>query len=53
MVRRVKAYLRNIDEKLIVDEAKLQSLSEECEPPPNYMQKQSHVTQVNIFLSIL
>ena len=52
MVRRVKAYLRNIDEKLIVDEAKLQSLSEECEPPPNYMQKQSHATQVNIFFFI-
>ena len=48
MVRRVKAYLGNIDDKLIEDEAKLQSLSEECEPPPNYIQKQSHAVQVPI-----
>ena len=48
MVRRVKAYLGNIDDKLIEDEAKLQSLSEECEPPPNYIQKQTHAVQVPI-----
>ena len=33
MVRRVKAYLRNIDDRLIEDETELQRLSEKCEPP--------------------
>ena len=33
MVRRVKAYLRNIDERLIEDEKELQRLSEKCEAP--------------------
>ena len=34
MVRRVKAYLRNVDAMLIEDEKELLSLSEKCEPPP-------------------
>ena len=40
MVRRVKAYLRNIDERLIEDEKELQRLSEKCEAPPH----QTHVS---------
>ena len=34
MVRRVKAYLRNVDAMIIEDESKLMELSEKCEPPP-------------------
>ena len=44
MVRKVQAYLRNIDDKIIEDEAKLQELSEKCEHPPNYMQSHSTPT---------
>ena len=51
MVRKVQAYLRNIDDKIIEDEAKLQELSEKCEHPPNYMQSHSTpTTQVYISL---
>ena len=34
MVRRVKAYLRNVEAMIIEDESKLMELSEKCEPPP-------------------
>ena len=34
MVRRVKAYLRNVESMIIEDESKLMELSEKCEPPP-------------------
>ena len=40
MVRRVKAYLHNIDDRLIEDEKELQRLSEKCEAP-------SHPTHVS------
>ena len=33
MVRRVKAYLRNVEAMIIEDESKLMELSEKCEPP--------------------
>ena len=34
MVRRVKAYLLNVNDIVIEDEKELQVLSEKCEPPP-------------------
>lgn len=34
MVRRVKAYLCNVNDRVIEDEKELQKLSEKCEPPP-------------------
>jgi hypothetical protein len=34
MVRRVKAYLRNVEAMIIEDESKLMELSEKCELPP-------------------
>ena len=53
MVRKVQAYLRNIDDKLIEDESKLMELSEKCEHPPNYMQQQNtHTSQVCNFKKI-
>ena len=51
MVRKVQAYLRNIDDKIIEDEGKLQELSEKCEHPPNYMQSNS-TTTTQVYISL-
>ena len=51
MVRKVQAYLRNIDDKIIEDEGKLQELSEKCEPPPNNMQSHSTIT-TQVYISL-
>ena len=51
MVRKVQAYLRNIDGKIIEDEGKLQELSEKCEHPPKYMQSHSTIT-TQVYISL-
>ena len=58
MVRRVKAYLHNIDDRLIEDEQELQRLSEKCEPPsqPTHVSRStlpSVTTQVTILKYVI
>ncbi len=44
MVRRAKAYLSKIKEKVIEDEDELQKLSDKCEPPPQAQPSQTVTT---------